>query len=232
MKKGTLVIGAALLVALLYGCASAPATTPTAPVQKSVALDWKGASLGAAVPDWVEKALQSNARIQTLPEYSGYYCFAISRDDPTSKDFATAWVDNAANGAQEVGRIVSTTVNARAETELTGSTGQAATEETPAVAAGTSAKLAEYREAMNNAAYTGLRKEADFWVQTKNNETGQTYYTAYALWIIDQTNLDTQVAANLQQMMDRNAVMSDAEKAIYADIIGELRTKTGALMGG
>jgi hypothetical protein len=43
--------------------------------------------------------------------------------------------------------------------------------------------------------------------------------------------LDKQVAANLQEMVDRNAAMSAAEKAIYADIINDLRTRVDALTG-
>jgi hypothetical protein len=173
-------------------------------------------------------ASEDNATIRDLQAYKGKYCFAVTYEDDANKQYATAWVENTSNGGQEVARAVSTTVTAKADAQMSG---KSATSDPKSGGSSTmSTQQSEIRDAMNNASYAGLQKAADFWTLSKNRATGREYYTAYALWTIDQSVLDTQIASNLQNMVDRNAAMSEAEKAIYADLIAELRTRVGSLM--
>jgi len=45
----------------------------------------------------------------------------------------------------------------------------------------------------------------------------------YALFIVDKKILNDQVARNLQNVADNNKAISDAERAIYADLIANIR---------
>jgi hypothetical protein len=181
------------------------------------------------VPDWVVKANESNNAIQNLDAYSGKYCFVIMYNDDTNLKYAQAWVDNPANGGSTAAAMVSTTVDNNARAQIAGK-GADNTGKKPSQSTYTD-NMANIHTAMNNASYNGLNKSADFWTLSMNRATKHQYYTAYALWTIDKSLLDNQIAKNIQELVDRNKAMSAAEKAIYADIINELRSKTGSLTG-
>jgi hypothetical protein len=206
-----LVVIAAIVTA---GCSS----TPKAPKQKTELLDWKGAGLGASVPQWVIQSQESDIHIQNLDEFKDQYCFVVSLDNlenKDSRDMIIAWVSNAANGAVEVARMVSTTVSAGAQSEAAIKNGDANVKR----------RAEEFAKAMSNANFRGLRRAGDFWVLNRNKATKNEYYTAYALWIIPEESLNNQVAALWQNFMDNNAAMSAAERQIYGDIIANLRNR-------
>jgi len=195
---------------VLAGCASRPKT----PVQETELLDWKGSGLGTPKPQWVIAAQESNDKVQELPEYKDQYCFVVDRED-ANKDMATLWVSNTANGANAVSVMLSTTVNNSAE----------ASEGMKKDDAAMKAHVQEVRDAMNNASFKGLRKAADFWTLSKNIATGNQYYTAYSLWVIPKKDLNDQMAANYQNIIDNNKALSEAEREIYMDIIKDIRAR-------
>jgi hypothetical protein len=138
--------------ALAAGCSSGP----NVPKQRTEILDWKGAGLGTPIPQWVVAAQEGNAAVQKMDAYKGEYCFVVSYDDDTNKDYATAWVDNSANGGQEVARIISTTVNSRADAKRAGKGGSGASRSQAGEQSTMSTEQAEERQSMNNASYVPL----------------------------------------------------------------------------
>jgi hypothetical protein len=83
----------------------------------------------------------------------------------------------------------------------------------------------QLRDAMSNASFKGLRKTSDFWTLSRNKASKREYYTAYSLWTIGQKDLNEQMAANYQNIIDNNKAMSQAERSIYTDIIKDIRAR-------
>ncbi|GMO11440.1 MAG: hypothetical protein Ta2A_19860 [Treponemataceae bacterium] len=191
------------------------------PKQKIENLDWKGSSLGQDVPDWVVKSQDSSIAIQSLSAYKGQYCFVVQIEND-DKDFAINYVKNLANGAAQVSTMLSTTVNAMAESKLA----SASVKTSGGVsAAATSQAVSEVKDAMSNASFQNFRQAADFWLQVNNKSTKKRYFVAYSLWIVPQKDLNEQMARNYQNIIDNNKAISAAERQMYIDIIADIRTR-------
>jgi hypothetical protein len=204
-------IGAA--IAILAGCASAPKAP--VPTQKTEVLDDKGAAFGIPTPEWVIAYIQSgNLAVEKLSAYKDKYCFVVEYNDP-NKDYAVAWVQNA-SGPQAIAQKVSTTVSSSASIALSGEKG-----------GDVESNLRAASEQLSNASFNGSTKEADWWQIVKNESTGVTECRALALWVIDKKQLNEQVALNLQRIVGNNTAMSAAERAIYADLISQIRSSGG-----
>ena len=214
IQRWTVAAAVCAAAVAMAACASS-LKGPSRPQQKSELLDWKGAAFGTPVPEWVMAAQQSDLQIQALEEFKNQACFVVSREDPENKDFAVTWVGNAANGAAEVARIISTTVNNTAEAQIA----------TKAGADKAKRVVNEMRDAMSNASFKGFRRAADFWALIKNKATKKEYYAAYSLWVISNDELNQQLAANYQNIIDNNKAMSAAEREIYRDIISDIRKR-------
>jgi hypothetical protein len=160
------------------------------------------------------QASESNVHIQSLDEFKDQYCFVVTRED-ANKDIAVAWVQNAANGATEVARMVSTTVNDTAEAQEGIKSGDAKVKQ----------NVQQIRDSMSNASFQGLRRVGDFWVLSRNKATKNEYYTAYSLWIAPEQTTNDLIAATIQNAIDKNVAMSAAEREIYGDIIANLRSR-------
>jgi hypothetical protein len=205
---------------ILAGCASAkkaPASVAAdvKPEQKTTVIDDKGAAFGIPTPDWVVAYIQSgNLGVEKLPLYKDKYCFVVYYGDQ-NKDFAIAWVNNA-SGPQQIAQKVSTTVSSSASNALAGEKGN-----------GVEANLDAATKQLSNASFNGATREADWWQIVKNNTTGNEECRAFALWLINKKQLDEQVAANLQNIIDNNTAMSVAERAIYSDLISQIRSSGG-----
>ena len=215
--KLTALAACAAAAVVLAACGSVPKgpTAPTRPQQRTELLDWKGAAFGTPVPEWVMAAQESALHIQDLEEFKGQSCFVVSYEDPANKDFAITWVGNVANGAAEIARIISTTVNDTAETQIGAKTGDEAAK-----------RIAkEMNDAMSNASFKGFRKASDFWALMRNKTTKNEYYAAYSLWVIPNDELNQQLAANYQNIIDNNKAMSEAEREIYREIIRDIRQR-------
>jgi hypothetical protein len=215
IKRNVLVVTAAIAaMSSMLGCAS----MQQAPRQKTELLDWKNAALEQSVPAWVMASGEDEVSVQSLPNYQNDYCFVVQEEgaDATdaTKDYVIDWVNNLANGGARVATLISTTVNTTAEAASSQIT-----------SADKKAHQTEVRDAMSNASLNGFRKTGDFWVLSKNKSTKREYYVAYALWTIDRKRVDDQIAANLQNIIDNNKAMSEAERTIYFDIIKDIRTR-------
>jgi hypothetical protein len=208
-----LVIAAAAATAGCAGSGGIP-KAPAQPKQQTELLDWKNAALGTPVPEWVMASAESDLRIQKLSEYKDQYCFVVTRED-VNKDRATQWVENTANGAAEVSRILSTTVNNLAEAQEVMKDGDERVKQ----------NTSQLRDAMSNASFKGFRRASDFWTLSRNKASKREYYTGYSLWIIGQKDLNEQTAAFIQNHIDNNKAMSQAERSIYLDIIKDIRAR-------
>lgn len=214
-----LFVAAAAALSLLSGCASKK--TPAAiaaeikPVQKTEVLDYKGASFGLQPPEWVIAYEQEgNLGVEKLSLYKGKYCFVVNYND-ANRDYAIAWVNNA-SGPQQIAQKISTTVSSSASNMLSGERGGEV-----------ESNLRAATEQLSNASFKGATKEMDFWQIVRNKDTEVQECRAYALWVINKKELDDQVAANLQNIIDNNKAMSAAERAIYDELIAQIRAGGG-----
>ena len=196
---------AALTLALVLGaCASGPK-------QKTEILDDKGAALGIPTPNWVSAYVAGgNIAVEKLSEYKDFYCFVVSAESQ-DKPFVLAWVGNVDGPAQIAGVIATTVANNVAARE-----GYVEGEEHERA-------VRRNAELMSNSSFTGSRKVADWWMLTRNKATAIEMYQGYVLYTFGKKVLDDQIARNLQNIVDNNKAISEAERAIYADLINEIR---------
>jgi hypothetical protein len=224
VKKVLLLFAIAVVtMGVVLGCASSPdksakdTAESVSAAQKTEVLDDKGAAFGISTPEWVVAFIQGgNLGVQKLSVYKGKYCFVIDTAD-ASKDYAVAWVSNA-SGPQAIAQKVSTTVASSMSISLEGEKGN-----------DVETNLKGAAEALSNAAFNGATKDADWWQTVRNTSSGVVETRAFALWVIDQKQLDNQVAANIQNIIDNNTAMSAAERAIYIDLINQIRNIGGVV---
>jgi hypothetical protein len=207
-KAGVWFLGSAVLL-VLVSCASGRGGPR--PVQQTELLDDKGAALGIPTPAWVNTYLSGgNVAVEALAEYKDSYCFILD-DESTDKAFLLAWVNNL-NGPVAIASVISTVVSQ----DVAARAGNIEGAERERI-------IRSNAEVMSNASYIGARKVADWWIQARNKASQAEYYRAFVLYIFDKKVLNDQIARNLQNIVDNNAVMSEAERLIYADLINEIR---------
>jgi hypothetical protein len=80
-------------------------------------------------------------------------------------------------------------------------------------------------DSMSNASFKGFRKAGDFWALMRNRDTKDEYYAAYSLWVIPDDELNQQLAAQYQNIIDNNKTMSEAEREIYRELIRDVRQR-------
>jgi hypothetical protein len=203
--KNVLVLTALVMsTGIIAACASSPK-------QKTEVLDNKGAALGIATPNWVTAYVSGgNYTVEALSEYKNDHCFVVYYAD-SSRDFAINWVENASGPAQ-VAQMISTTVLSDAKEKSAGARGEAV-----------SAAFENSAQAMGSASFTGMRKAGDWWQIVRNKSTGVQEAQAFALYTVDKKRLDEQIALNLTNIVENNKALSAAERAIYRDLIADIR---------
>ncbi|GHU56648.1 hypothetical protein FACS189442_5340 [Spirochaetia bacterium] len=211
VKKVVVLLAGIAVITGMSGCAGTTSAQKSAASvraeQKTVVLDDKGAAFGLPTPAWLADYLQGgNTAVQKQSAYKDKYCFVIEFTD-SNKEFAAAWVSGA-NGPEAVSQKVSTSVVSQMESKQTGEKGN-----------DVEAALDNAGRALSNSSFSGLTKDADWWQTVQNTTTEVIETRAFALWLIDKKELDRQIAANIQNMVDNNTAMSAAERAIYADLI-------------
>jgi hypothetical protein len=204
-KRTAALLVCAALAAALAGCKSGPE-------QKTDVLDDKGASFDIPTPAWLSAYITGgNHAVEALPEYANEHCFVVDFINP-DRDYAILWV-NHANGSGVVAEMISTTVHNDAMGRIGGATGDGVTSNMEAV-----------RKAYSDASFTGLQRMADWWQITRNRSTKTEECRAFALYTVDRDRMDTQIAANLQNIIDNNEALSAAARSIYLDIIMAIRS--------
>jgi hypothetical protein len=217
--KKLLVLFAVIAAAgILAGCASSKPETSAevvakmeAPKQSEEELANKGGGL-VSTPQWVIEFLMNGLPgVETLPPYEGQNCFVAQGSDK-NRDFAVALAANTA-GPALVANVISTTVTASAQGAMTGASGE-----------DVQRNISQTQEALSTASFNGVRQSADWWRTVKNTATGEVITNAYVLYTVDKKSLGTQVAQNLQNIVDQNTSMSAAQRAIFADMISQIRS--------
>ena len=202
-RKGIIVM--IVFMVLAASCAT------KGPTQRTEILDNKGAAMGIPTPQWVLAYVSGgNFAVEQLPEYKNQHCFVVSFND-ASRDFAVSWVENA-NGPALVAQMISTTVSTDAQAKMAGERGGEV-----------SAAFKSATEAMSNASFTGLRRVADWWQIVRNRSTQVQEAQAFALYSVEDRRLDEQIAINLANIVENNKELSAAERAIYNDLIADIR---------
>jgi hypothetical protein len=211
VKQMVVVLLAVVAVIMgVSGCASTLArkAANVKPEQKTEVLDDKGAAFGIQTPQWLAEYIGGgNTAVQKL--YKDKYCFVIEYND-VERDFAVAWVSGA-EGPQAVSQKVSTSVVSQMESKQLGEKGS-----------DVEAAFDNAGKALSNASFSGLSKDADWWQTVRNKDTQSIETRAFALFLIDRKELDRQIAANIQNIVDNNKTMSAAERAIYAALIADI----------
>ncbi|GAB6393675.1 MAG: hypothetical protein MdMp014T_3048 [Treponematales bacterium] len=188
------------------GNAAASAKARTRPAL----IDDSGSLMGIGTPPWLAAYIQGgNMAVEALKDYKGKTCFVITTTDE-SKDFALNWV-NGTEGPRQVAAKIANTVSA----DIASSLESAKSEDTEA-------NVQAAVHVLNNAVFSGLTRNADWWQQIRYPDEREEY-RAYALYVIDKKTLDNQVAAFIQRFLDdRNRAISEAEKSIYQGLIASL----------
>jgi hypothetical protein len=228
-----MVLGIVIMSVFLAGCASTKqpgqsvdeaivAAAAQKPVQQVTVLEDKGSGFGIETPAWLGAYIQGgNLAVQNnIKDYKDYTVFIVETEDAV-RDFAVNWV-NGTEGPRAVAAKISTTVTANIKTTLENENASVA-----------EANLTSVADAMTNAVFTGLSKNADWWRQVENNATKERKFQAYAIYIINKKDLDKQVAAYLQRFVDdKNKALSEAEQAIYTRMIQDILNGTGVELNG
>ena len=202
-RKGIIVM--IVFMVLAASCAT------KGPTQRTEILDNKGAAIGVPTPEWVIAYVSGgNYEVEQLQNYKNQHCFVVNRID-ASRDFAVGWVENA-DGPAQVAQMISTTVLTDAKEKSSGERGGEV-----------SAAFENAAHSMASASFTGLRKAADWWQITRNKSTQVQEAQAFALYTVESRRLDEQIAINLANIVENNKELSAAERAIYNDLIADIR---------
>jgi hypothetical protein len=199
-----------LIAALvLAGCASRPK-------EKTEVLDTSLSGLGINdVPDWVVTSQTNDVII--LPagtkQYKDSYCF-VAREEGEDKQFLEMWA-TAVGGQTQVAQYMRETTARELQFDVSDREGDDEARKRI---------ISDIGSNLSNVSYQGLQRAATYWQKLRNRSTKKDYYVYYALFVIDKKILNDQIAQNLQHIVDSNAAMSDAEKAIYADLIAGIRS--------
>jgi hypothetical protein len=195
--------------------AAQAATANLSPSTKPVLIDDTGSLMGIQTPTWLAAYTQGgNQAVEKLAEYRGKTCFVVTTTD-SNRDFAVNWVKGT-EGPRQVAAKIANTVSSDISTTLGSAKG-----------VDTEANLDAAAHVLNNAVFSGLIRNAEWWQLVRYTD-GREEYRAYAIYIIEKKALDSQVAAFIQRFLDdRNQAMSEAEKSIYRGLIASLLAGTG-----
>ena len=223
MKK-ILKIGVVLFaVSMLASCASKPETEESKPkVSKSVKtemIDWKGASIGSELPDWIYSAVDNDVlALSTLPQFENKIIY-FAEDQGQNLDLLKSWVNNF-NVQASFSRELSNFVIAKFGGEQNGSKNE---EEVQMY-------LNELVSACSKAEINGLSKELDFWVKTryadKDMDTINDIYQYFVVYAMDKEDFRLQLDRALgkveaktqsQKELKENVLSAVVEATIFAE---------------
>ena len=192
MKKSIFAAAGAVFISLgaavfFSGCASSPKAEVKSdvPVSKHVVrerIDWKGASIEEAIPDWVRYALNEDYKaISRLPQFEEKIIF-FEESQGRNLDPLKSSVNNFdVQGA--FSRRLSNFVIAKFGGELEGSKNDVDSE----------SYLKEIVSTFSKAEINGLGRELDYWVKTRyidnDAKTSQDIYQYFVVYGIDRKDL-------------------------------------------
>jgi hypothetical protein len=222
MKKSGLFLAMIVLVVLFGACAGSPpsnnvtqdrANTEAAqsqPVNRApvaeldtVMIDWRGASLGGEIPDWVRWAADGDPdnKIPKLERLNGKKTFLIMSSGQ-NLDLLQAWANIEAQG--DVVTRIKTTVRDEGGLKLEGE------KNTP----GNRSVVEQAISFFSQAELSGLERELDFWVKERSKSSGVESYNFYLVYGITNENFDYQVSRALGQVQAK----TQEEKEMLGEI--------------
>jgi len=202
-----------VVAVFVVSCGStSKSVTPKVSRQEIVIIEHKGTSFGADIPQWVMKALDSANAVEKMPEYAGRYAFIADQRGQDLSGLQT-WANNFTIQPMVASRIDNTV-----EAAFKG--GQA----------GDVKKVGEYFqryvETRTSVNFTGLVKEGEWWVRTR--ERSGEYYRYIVLYTVDKNILDKQIEEYMNQKFGGSiGVTRDAEELENIDVVKEIVRKGG-----
>jgi len=204
-----------VIVAFVVSCGStSKKVSPKVAKQEIVIIEHKGTLLGADMPQWVMKALESTDAVEKMPEYAGKYAFIADERGQDLSGLQT-WANNFT-----IQPMVATRIDNAVEAAFRG--GQA----------GDVKKVGEYFqryvETKTSVNFTGLVKEGDWWVRTREN-SGE-YYRYIVLYTVDKKILDKQIEEYMNQKFGSgsgSSVTRDAEELENIEVVKDIVRKGG-----
>jgi len=161
-----------------------------------VIIEHKGTVLGANMPQWVEKAIESTAAVERMSDYTGKYAFIADQRGQDLSGLQT-WANNFSVQPMVAQRIDNTVEAAFKGAQV-----------------GDSKKVGEYFqryvETRTSINFAGLIKEGDWWVRTR--EKGGEFYRYIVLYTVDKRILDDQIQKYLDQKYGGSSVNRDPEE--------------------
>ena len=218
-KKIFTIMAYAVLCLVIMGCGSTTETAKsgeqaiaTIPEQKSVSretIDWKGAGLGAGIPDWAGAAAEDNfdglsSSIRSRLDGKFYVIIETTRvrkDASSTKDLKMAQEAASANYMVNIARSLNSAVDARFSGVLS------ANEDSQKTLVATAAA----------ARFTGFSKIADTWVLQRSNDTLTKQvvdtYSVLHIYACDQNLWQEQAAHYIRELAKKNPDSEDLQKA-------------------
>lgn len=211
MKK-ILKIGVVLfVVSMLASCASKPEVEESKPkVSKTVEremIDWKGASIGSELPDWIYSAVDNDVlALSTLPQFENKIIY-FAEDQGQNLDLLKSWVNNF-NVQASFSRELSNFVIAKFGGEQNGSKNE---EEVQMY-------LNELVASCSKAEINGLGKKLDYWVKTryidKELDTVKDVYQYFVVFAIDKDDFRLQ----MDRVLGKVEAKTEAQRKLKADV--------------
>lgn len=220
MKKMNAVTGAVCLAALIgmAGCGSTSGAekSVSAPVKKAQAsdhverfmIDWKGASVGAEVPAWVYDAVEEDyGALSSMPQLSKKKIIC-AESQGRNLDLLKSWVNNF-DVQGSFSRSLSNFVIAQFGGEQSGAKGSAVKKEF----------LDEIVSSFSRTEITGLSKELDFWVKTrevdKDADSFSDTYEYFVVYAISQPDFEYQLNKVLGLVKAQNEAEEEIKSRVF-----------------
>jgi len=211
--RGYLIFLVFVVTVFVVSCGStSKKVTPKVSKKEIVIIEHKGTSFGADIPQWVMKALEGTNAVEKMPEYAGKYAFIADQRGQDLSGLQT-WANNFTIQPMVASRIDNTV-----EAAFRG--GQA----------GDVKKVGEYFqryvETKTSVNFTGLVKEGDWWIRTR--EKSGEYYRYIVLYTVDKKILDKQIEEYMNQKFSGNSgITRDVEELEHIETAKDIVRKGG-----
>jgi hypothetical protein len=202
---------------LISACSSSPqpasASNTEAPstIQRDkVTIDYRGASVGGQVPEWVIWAGEGDPdnQIADLPRLNGKKTILV-QEEGKNLDLLQVWVNLQAQG--DAAAMIKNSV----ETEAGNSTaGDKNTE-------GNKSVVARFINNFSQATISGLGREMDFWIKERSKSSGAENYSYYVVYGITEDNFNFLI----EQALGKVQAKTQEEK----EMINEIKDRMGRL---
>lgn len=202
---------ATIFATMLIGCGSTKVVESTTPVSSKHVeremIDWKGASIGSPVPEWVQSAIDGNKSAFTkMPQFENKIVFIAER---TGKNLNAlkSWTTNV-NISGAFSKSLSDFVIAKFGGEATGS---------PDEKDEYNSYLQELTSTFSKMEINGMMQEMDYWVKTriidKDAKTTEDIYQYIVVYGMGKENF----ALQLDRALGKVEAKNQAQAQLKAD---------------